>query len=136
MGESGSVSWNFDRRWVLRFEKSDIDAEKLEEAIFETEALDMLEEWEQVKVITDLEHMRDVEVSLKTAWFEASKSAVEHVPQTMNEITEFDMALKIIKMIEAFDEDEDVQDIFLNADIDDALQEEVVEYIEKHSFKT
>ncbi len=136
MGESGSVSWNFDRRWVLRFDTADINAEKLEEAVFETEALDMWEEGEQMKVITDLEHLRVVEESLKNAWFEAKKSAVEHVPQTMNEITDFDMALKIIKMIEAFDEDEDVQDIFLNADIDDALQTEVIEYIEKHSFKT
>ncbi len=136
MWESGSVSWNFERRWVLRFEKTWLDCEKLEEAVFETEALDIWEEWDFMKVITDLEHLRSVEDALKLAWFEAKKSSIEHIAQTLSEITDFDIALKIVKMIEAFDEDEDVQDIFMWAEIDDALQEEVVAYIEKHSFKT
>jgi transcriptional/translational regulatory protein YebC/TACO1 len=54
----------------------------------------------------------------------------------MSEITDFDIALKIIKMLEAFDEDEDVQDVFINADIDDELQAKVLDFIEKNTFKT
>ena len=136
MGESGSVSWNFDRRGVLRIAQEWVDDDSLEEAIFETEALDFTTEWDSFKIITEITDVKKVEDFLISKWFEIQKSWVEHVPQTMSEITDFDIALKIIKMLEAFDEDEDVQDVFINADIDDELQAKVLDFIEKNTFKT
>jgi len=39
-------------------------------------------------------------------------------------------------MFEAFHEDEDVEAVFLNMNIDDALQQEVYDFIEKNTFRT
>jgi transcriptional/translational regulatory protein YebC/TACO1 len=64
------------------------------------------------------------------------KSSVEYIPNNEVTITEFDKALKIIKMTEALDEDEDVEDYSLNAIISDELEKEVNDFIEKNTFKT
>jgi vacuolar-type H+-ATPase subunit F/Vma7 len=51
-------------------------------------------------------------------------------------VGEFDNALKIRKMIDSFEEDEDVQDVYINSDIDDSLQDQVDKFIDKNTFKT
>lgn len=136
MWEAGSVSWNFDRRGVIEIQKEWIDVEKLEETVFETASLDFIDAWEVYRVITEDADIKTIEDFLIHAWFDIYKSGIEYIAQTMTEVTEFDIALKIIKMLEGFDEDEDVQNVFVNADIEESLQAEVHEFIEKNTFKT
>jgi len=51
-------------------------------------------------------------------------------------MTEFDKALKFTKMIEAFNDDEDVTLVSTNEIISEELQNKVNEFIEKNTFKT
>jgi transcriptional/translational regulatory protein YebC/TACO1 len=64
------------------------------------------------------------------------ESKLDFVPENDTEITEFEKALKFVKMIEAFNEDEDVNIVSSNEIISDELQKEVDDYIEKHSFRS
>jgi len=64
------------------------------------------------------------------------ESKSDFIPDNDVEITEFDKALKFKKMIDAFDEDEDVQTVSSNEIISDELSQEVDEFIEKNTFKT
>jgi len=52
------------------------------------------------------------------------------------EVADFEKVLKITKMIEALEEDEDVEDYAMNYNIDEKLQQEVDEFIEKNTFRT
>jgi hypothetical protein len=52
------------------------------------------------------------------------------------EVTDFDSALKLTKMLEAFKEDEDVEKITVNMIISETLQKEVNDFIEKNTFRT
>jgi len=61
---------------------------------------------------------------------------IDFIPDTETEITEFDKALKFTKMMEAFDEDEDVNTVSSNEIISPELQKEVDEFIEKNTFRT
>jgi transcriptional/translational regulatory protein YebC/TACO1 len=64
------------------------------------------------------------------------EAKIDFVADTEVEITEFDKALKIKKMIEAFHEDEDVNTVSSNDIISDVLDREVDEFIEKNTFRS
>ena len=102
----------------------------------ETEALDLQIETDFITVITESQDLQTVQSALEERWFIAENSENKFIPQNYTEITDFDQALKVIKMLEAFDEDDDVQAVYVNADIDDDLREKVIEFIEKNTFRT
>jgi len=64
------------------------------------------------------------------------ESKLDFVADNEIEITEFDKALKFKKMIEAFDEDEDVNIVSTNEIIKPELEKEVDDFIEKNTFRT
>jgi len=64
------------------------------------------------------------------------ESKIDFVADTEVEITEFDKALKIKKMIEAFNEDEDVSQVSTNEIISEELDKEVDDFIEKNTFRS
>lgn len=136
MWEAGSVAWIFPRKWVLTFLKSNVDENKVEELMFETNVDDMQNNENEIKLICSLENLKEVWEFFKTNKVLFEKSSVEYIPNNEVTITEFDKALKIIKMTEALDEDEDVEDYSLNAIISDELEKEVNDFIEKNTFKT
>lgn len=136
MGESGSVAWIFPRKWVITFLKSKVDENKIEELMFETNVDDIQKIWDTIKLICPLDNLKEVWEFFKSNWFEFEKSTVEYIPNNEVDVTEFDKALKIIKMTEALDEDEDVEDYSLNANISPELEKEVNDFIEKNTFRT
>jgi transcriptional/translational regulatory protein YebC/TACO1 len=61
---------------------------------------------------------------------------LDFVPDNDTEITEFDKVLKFTRMVEAFNDDEDVSLVSTNEIISVELQTKVNEFIEKNTFKT
>jgi len=64
------------------------------------------------------------------------ETKLDFIPDNDTEITDFDNALKFKKMIEAFDEDEDVALVSSNEIISAELEKQVDEFIEKNKFRT
>ncbi|MDP2396243.1 MAG: hypothetical protein Q8M44_05220 [bacterium] len=64
------------------------------------------------------------------------EAKLDFVADNEVEVTEFDKALKFIKMMESFHEDEDVNTLSSNELISDELTKEVEEFIEKNTFRT
>ncbi len=135
MGEPGSVAWIFPKKWVITFLKSKVDMAKLEELIFETAADDMQVWDEEVRVICSMDHLKEVSDFFKWKWFSYESADLQYIPNNEVEVTEFEKALKIVKMIEALEEDEDVENYSLNAIITDELRKEVDDFIEKNAFR-
>ena len=135
MGEPGSVSWIFPKKWVITFLKSKVDVGKIEELIFDTVADDMKIGEEEVKVICSIEHLKEVSDFFKEKWFSYESADPAYIPNNEVEVTEFEKALKIVKMIEVLEEDEDVENYSLNAVISDELKKEVDDFIEKNTFR-
>jgi len=61
---------------------------------------------------------------------------MEYVSNNDINVDDFDNSLKIVKMIEAFEEDEDVESVHSNEKIDEELLLKVLEFIEKNTFRT
>lgn len=136
MWESWAVSWMFHRKWVIFIDPTIYPFEKIEELVYETNAEDIISEESYIKIITSVEDFNEVEKYLESKWIEIMEAKLDFVADTEVEITEFDKALKIKKMIEAFHEDEDVNTVSSNEIISDELDREVDEFIEKNTFRT
>lgn len=134
--ESGVVSWMFHRKWVIFIDPKQYQYDTIEEIVFETAAEDILVEENYIKIITSTDDFRDVEKVFEEKQIELMESKLDFVPDNYTDVTEFEKALKFVKMIEAFNEDEDVALVASNEIITDEMMEEVHDYIEKHSFKS
>lgn len=135
MGENGAVSWMFHRKWVIFIDPKKYSYDSIETLIFETNAEDIILEEDYIKIITSIEDFDSVEKFLEDKKIELIEAKLDFVPENEVEVTEFDKALKIIKMIEAFSEDEDVATVSTNEIISEELNKEVEEFIEKNTFR-
>jgi len=110
--------------------------EQLEELVFETAGEDFFEEEGMYKIITSLEDFSQVKKFFDEKNIILEFADVDYIPSNIVEVDDFDKALKLTKMIEAFSEDEDVEKISMNMSISSKLQKEVDDFIEKNTFRT
>ena len=134
--ESGVVSWMFHRIWVIFIYPNKPDYEKRVELVFETNAEDIQKEEDYIKITTSVDDFNDVEKYLEEKGIDFIETKLDFIPDNDVEITDFDNALKFKKMIEAFDEDEDVALVSSNEIISAELEKQVDEFIEKNKFRT
>ena len=136
MWEPGSVSFSFKRRWVIYINLEKYSYDQIEELVFETNVLDFIQEWNNVKILTEPSDLQEVKDFFASKNIELDVCDLDYIPENYSEITEFDKALKVIKMIDAFEEDEDVENVCHNLQISDELRKEVLDFIEKNTFRT
>lgn len=136
MWETWTVSWMFHRKWVIFIDPTKYNYDKIEELVFETSAEDIIKEEDYIKIITSIEDFQEVEGFFEKNNIDLIESKIDFVADSEVEITDFDKALKFKKMIEAFNDDEDVSIVSSNEIIDKKLENEVEEFIEKNTFKT
>jgi YebC/PmpR family DNA-binding regulatory protein len=120
MGENGCVAWMFDKKGYLVVEKSVIDEEKLMETALEAGAEDVREDGDNFEVITAPEDFEAVKDAIDTAGIESIQAEVTMLPQNMTPL-DGDTALKMIKLIDALEDCDDVQKVYTNADLPDDL---------------
>jgi len=115
MGETGCVSWMFDKKGLIVFPKS-IDFDKLFEAALESGAEDMTDEGEQYEVITDPMNFIEVREALVKAGFQFDSADVTMIPQTMVKL-EGKNAENMLKLMDRLEDNDDVQNVYSNFDI-------------------
>ena len=115
MGETGCVSWIFDKKGLIVFPNS-VDFEKLFEVALEAGADDVSEEEEQIEVITDPAAVIDVREALEKAGFKYDSAEVTMIPQTMVKL-EGKQAESMLKMMDKLEDNDDVQNVYANFDI-------------------
>jgi YebC/PmpR family DNA-binding regulatory protein len=118
LGENGCVGWMFEKKGYLVVEKSAIDEEALMETALEAGAEDVREDGDNFEVITMPEDYEVVKEAIDAAEIATLSAEVTMLPQNMAELTGKD-AEKMIKLMDALDDCDDVQKVYTNADIPD-----------------
>jgi len=136
MWESWAVSWMFHRKGVIFIDTEKHTPDEIEELVYETSAEDFIVQDWYIKIITAVEDFWEVVKFFEEKGITILESKIDFIPDNETEITDFDKALKFTKMMEAFDEDEDVNTVSSNEIISPELQKEVDEFIEKNTFRT
>ncbi len=94
------------------------------------------EDENEVRVISQKQDLASVVKYLKEASMDISEYSLGYVPNTLSEVTDFDKALKIIKLVEDLEGDEDIEKVWHNYNISDELQNQVLDALEKARFRT
>jgi len=116
LAASGSVSYMFKRKGSLVFEKAGLDEEKLTMAAIDAGAEDVSSEESAVEIITAPESFEKVRDDLKNKGFTPSSAEVTMIPDTTVKVTG-EQAQKVLKLINALEEHDDVQAVHANFDI-------------------
>ncbi|MFC1837628.1 YebC/PmpR family DNA-binding transcriptional regulator [Thermodesulfobacteriota bacterium] len=125
LGESGCVSWMFNKKGSVLIEKSAIDEEELLEKSLEAGAEDVLEEDNEFQVITAPDDFESVRETLEAGGLKFIEATVSLIPQNIVEITDEKTAKQILKLLESLEDHDDVQSVSANFDIPDELMEAV-----------
>jgi len=136
LGENWAVSWMFKQKWVILINLEKHSFDRLEELVFETSAEDYKEENWMFRIFVSVEDFSETKKFFEEKGIELEFAELDYIADNESEVTEMEKALKITKMLAMFDDDEDVENVYTNADISDELQTEVDEFIEKNSFRS
>lgn len=123
MAEPGAVGWQFSRRGVVIVSGGDEDGVMM--AALEAGADDVTAEGTGYRVTCDASAVYDVRDSLHAAGYEVESAESTMVPSVSIEVTDTDEARKILRIMDALEDNEDVQDVYSNFDISDELMEAV-----------
>lgn len=115
MGQSGCVSFMFSRQGVILIESEGVDEEALMDAALEAGAVDFITEDESVfEVRTEPNDLGAVRDALETAGYSFAVAEVQYIPSTYTALTNEDDIKNMTKMLEMFDDNDDIQEVWHN----------------------
>jgi YebC/PmpR family DNA-binding regulatory protein len=124
LGETGSVAWLFERRGVVLVDGS-ADEDELTLAAAEGGADDVQRDGSSWEVTSAPENLTAVREAIESAGFTVENAELTMVPKTTIEVDEEAQAKKILRLIDALEENDDVQEVYANFDIPERVLEEV-----------
>jgi len=122
LGENGCVGWMFEQKGYFVVAQSATGEETLMEIALEGGAEDVREDGANFEVITDPKDFEAVKTALEEAPFDYEAAEVTMLPQNTTNL-EGKQAEQMIRLMEMLDDCDDVQKVYTNADIPDALME-------------
>ena len=124
LGAPGSVSHGFDRLGLISYPEKAGDAEAVFEAALEAGAEDVQSSDDGHDIWTATEALHEVAKALEATLGEAEGTKLAWRPQTMVAVGEGE-AGSLMKLIDALDDDDDVQQVWANYDISDEVMEKL-----------
>ncbi len=123
LGESGSVAWQFQRRGIVRVMSQGQSEDRVMELALEAGADDFSDEGDLFEIQTTSENLNAVKQALENAAIAVESADVEMVPQTTVHL-EGDTARRMLKMMDALEDHDDVQSVAANFDIAESILQE------------
>ncbi len=127
MGETGSVTFNFERIGFIQYPLATADADKMFESALEAGANDVATDEEHHDIETLPDDLNAVTEALEKVFGTPSASRLEWKPTVTTEITDEETARKLLDFIDALEDDDDVQKVYHNAEISDELMEKLAQ---------
>lgn len=125
LGTAGSVAWQFERQGHVYVPADSTTEEALYEVAIEAGASDVRLESDEYLVVTEPDGFHGVQDALKAAEIQVAQAEYAMVPSTEVDVAGKD-AEKLIKLLDALDESDDVQKVYSNGNIDEAVLAEAM----------
>ena len=124
LGAPGCVAWMFEKRGMILFEKDKVDEEKLLDAALEAGAEDVKEEETEFEVIMAPSDFETVKKAFDDGGMVYSVAEVSMAPQNTVKL-EGKKAEQMLKLMDAFEDNDDVNNVYANFDIPDEVMEAI-----------
>jgi YebC/PmpR family DNA-binding regulatory protein len=123
--EPGAVSWQFDRRGIVLVPKSAASEDDLMLLAADAGAEDIRDGGDNWEVVTPATELHAVRTAIEAAGTPVASSDLVYEPNISVELTEENAAKSVLRLIEALEDHDDVEAVWANFDIPDAVLEAV-----------
>ncbi len=123
LGTDGSVAWMFEERGMLQYPVSIGTEDDVMEAAIEAGAADFEPSDEIYTVYTEVTDFGEVRNALIEKYGDPAEADLTFVPKQTQPVADAETARKVIKLVEVLEEDDDVQNVIVNMELDDAVAE-------------
>ncbi len=120
LGENGCVAWMFHMKGRIAFEKDKVEEDRIIEIALEAGAEDVVTEESELVVITPPEEFETVKSAIDGAGLTYENAEVTMIPQNSVKI-EGKEAEHMIRLMEALEDSDDVQNVYSNFDVSEEL---------------
>lgn len=124
MAEPGAVSWQFSRVGLLHVDGKAGEDDVMMAAL-DAGAGDVAREGDDWKVTCEPGDLEDVRTALEAAGLTVLSADSTMVSSTLIEVSSADDARKVLRVMDALEDNDDVQDVYANFDIPDAVMEKI-----------
>jgi len=127
LADPGSVAYNFTRKGVISITKTDeVGEDDILLAVLDAGAEEVTDRGAGFEVITDPSHLVEAREALQEAGIDYDSSEAEFVPNLTVEV-DAETARKVMRLIDALEDSDDVQNIYSNYDVSPEVQAELDE---------
>jgi YebC/PmpR family DNA-binding regulatory protein len=124
LGEAGCVAWMFGKKGYISFDKATVDSDKIMEIALDSGAEDVSEDGQEIQVVAELSTFESVKKVFDDNAIKYIVAEISMVPQTSVKL-EGKNAETMLKLMEALEELDDVQNVYANFDISEEEMEKL-----------
>ena len=124
LSTNGSVAFMFDRKGIIRIPKGGFDADELQLEIIDAGVEDFEEQDDVFVITTPLEGFVPVQKRLEELRIEVENAELQRIPVETKTL-DAESGVKVLKIVEFIEEDDDVQNVFHNLEITDEIIEKM-----------
>ncbi len=117
---AGSVAWQFEEKGVIYIDKDKADEDTVMEIAIDAGAEDIKTEGDTYEIITEPKEFEAVRKAFEEAGIEISSASLTMIPQNTVKL-EGKKAEQVLKLIDALEDNDDVQNVYANFDISDEV---------------
>lgn len=125
LGTTGSVAWQFERKGQIYLRSSRYSEATVFEVAIEAGADDIIDEGDEFVVTTEVKAFHQVQEIMKTSGVDCERAELQWIPQNEMKVNGKE-AEKLIKLLDALEDSDDVQQVSSNADIDEGILAQVM----------
>lgn len=122
LGESGCVSWLFEKKGLIILEKGSVDEDRLLDAALEAGAEDVKEEETTLSIITTVPQFEAVKEAIVKADLKYNVAEISMIPKGTVKL-EDKKAEQMIRLMQSLEDCDDIQHVYANFDIPDEIME-------------
>ncbi|MFZ0931713.1 MAG: YebC/PmpR family DNA-binding transcriptional regulator [Syntrophobacteraceae bacterium] len=123
LGEAGCVAWMFNKKGSIVFDKKAVPEEELIELALEAGAEDVKDQEDQFEVIIAPEDFLNVKAAFDDRELKYELAEITMSPQTTVRIEDPKTAQQLLRLMDALEDSDDVQNVYANFDIPDQIME-------------
>ena len=125
LGTSGSVAWQFDRKGQIYVDSTRYVEDAVLEAALEAGAEDVTQEGDEFIVTTEVAAFHQVQEGMKSGGVEFTQAELSWIARNEVEVAGKE-AERLLKLLDALDDSDDVQKVYSNGNIDEEVLAQVL----------
>jgi YebC/PmpR family DNA-binding regulatory protein len=121
MGDNGCVAWMFENKGIILYPDTIGDEDSVIEAALEAGADDVEVNDDSYRVITQVEDFAVVRDALAEKFGKAEEADLDYIVKTPAPVTDVEVARKVLALVDAIEDDDDIQSVTTNMEISDEI---------------